>query len=117
MKGQNHWSDSGKNGDPILIIRNGQGDISDPSNPFAPTVEDINSDHSSIYLTSGQKIIIDSLLTGEYPLDSFEKVKLVVQQQNVISNYTTITSNETKDAASQDSKALQNLKTNNSQQG
>ena len=52
---QNNWSLVGNNGDPLMVIRNGQ-----PSNAsdtgWLPIVEDINNDLSSIYLTSYQKI-------------------------------------------------------------
>jgi len=114
MKNSNHWSDSGNNGDPITIIRNGQGDPSNPSDPFSFTVEDINTDKSSIYLTAGQKIVISSLLTGEYPLDSFDSVNVTLQQQNTITtSIQVITSNETVDAVSQDKVALQNLANSN----
>ena len=55
---QNNWSTSGTEGDPITIIRNGQ-----PSNSsdkgWLPAVEDINSDLSSIYVTSTQRIPIN----------------------------------------------------------
>jgi len=55
----NNWSTNGENGNPITIIRNGQ-----PSNTsnegYKPIVEDINRDLSSIYLTSNQKIPINS---------------------------------------------------------
>jgi hypothetical protein len=50
----NNWSELGYTGDPILILRNGQGDTG--SVGFIPTEENINQDPSSIYLTSTQKI-------------------------------------------------------------
>jgi len=50
----NNWSELGYSGDPILILRNGQGDSG--SVGFLPTEENINQDPSSIYLTSTQKI-------------------------------------------------------------
>jgi hypothetical protein len=53
----NTWSSSGENGDPILIIKNGQHD--DGNDPWVPQVEDINKDKSSIYFTSTQKININ----------------------------------------------------------
>lgn len=52
----NTWSTGSNNGDPILLIRNGQGDRG--SVGYLPTLEDINLDPSSIYLTSTQKIPI-----------------------------------------------------------
>ena len=57
---QNSWSATGSIGDPITIIRNGQGKQIDPT-AWVPTVENINRDPSSIYLTSGQKIVIDDI--------------------------------------------------------
>lgn len=51
----NTWSDSGNNGDPIVIIRNGQ-----PSNASSYgaefIVENIRNDLSSVYLTSTQRL-------------------------------------------------------------
>ncbi len=52
----NPWSESGEDGDPITIIKNGQHEESEES--WVPQVEDINTDKSSIYLTSNQKIPI-----------------------------------------------------------
>lgn len=57
---QNNWSATGSVGNPITIIRNGQGKQVDPT-AWVPTVEDINRDPSSIYLTQGQKIVIDDI--------------------------------------------------------
>jgi hypothetical protein len=54
----NTWSSTGTNGDPITILRNGQGIQSDEG--WIPTIEDINNDDSSIYLTSTQKIPLQS---------------------------------------------------------
>ena len=54
QKTPNNWSVTGLNGDPIVIIRNGQGTQTEEG--WIPTVEDINNDDSSIYLTSTQKI-------------------------------------------------------------
>jgi hypothetical protein len=52
---KNNWSDSGTNGDPITILRNGQpSKVSDEG--WIPITENINNDLSSIYLTSTQKI-------------------------------------------------------------
>jgi len=56
----NNWSSTGSIGNPITIIRNGQGRQLDPT-AWVPTVEDINRDPSSIYLTQGQKIVIDDI--------------------------------------------------------
>ena len=48
------WSTGSSAGDPIILIRNGQGDKG--SVGYKPTIEDINLDPSSLYLTSTQKI-------------------------------------------------------------
>ena len=53
----NLWSTVGEDGDPIIIIRNGQHD--DGRDPWVPQLEDINKDQTSIYLTSNQKIPIE----------------------------------------------------------
>lgn len=58
----NNWSSVGENGDPITILRNGQPkDTSEEG--FEPIVENVNSDLSSIYLTSTQQIPI----TTDFP--------------------------------------------------
>mgnify|MGYP003631519867 CR=1 FL=1 len=53
----NPWSDAGEDGSPITIIKNGQHE--EDSDPWVPQVEDINTDKSSIYLTSTQKLPIE----------------------------------------------------------
>lgn len=53
----NPWSLSGEDGDPITIIKNGQHEES--TEPWVPQVEDINTDASSLYLTTTQKIPIN----------------------------------------------------------
>lgn len=53
----NPWSDNvdqTKNGDPITIIRNGQGNRSEEG--WIPIIENPDIDNSSIYLTSTQKL-------------------------------------------------------------
>tara|TARA_R110002020_G_scaffold26793_4_gene86634 strand:- start:1474 stop:2763 length:1290 start_codon:yes stop_codon:yes gene_type:complete len=52
---KNNWSESGENGDPIIILRNGQSPlVNEPG--WVPTTENIRDDLSSIYLTSTQKL-------------------------------------------------------------
>ena len=58
----NNWSITGSNGDPILIIRNGQGTQTEEG--WIPTIEDINNDDSSLYLTSTQKIPLKASSTS-----------------------------------------------------
>jgi hypothetical protein len=58
----NTWSSTGENGDPITIIRNGQGNQTDEG--WVPTIEDINNDDTSIYFTSTQKIPLKASSTS-----------------------------------------------------
>ena len=59
----NNWSNTGENGNPITIIRNGQPlDASEEG--YLPIVEDINKDLSSIYLTSNQQIPLITTITN-----------------------------------------------------
>jgi hypothetical protein len=53
----NEWSSTGTNGDPIIIIRNGQGAQTEEG--WIPITEKIKNNDSSIYLTSTQNIPID----------------------------------------------------------
>lgn len=66
----NDWSLTGKNGDPLTIIRNGQPPLSSDEG-WVPITENINTDLSSLYLTSTQAIPITTnpiLLNGaRYP--------------------------------------------------
>mgnify|MGYP003627118440 FL=1 len=57
----NPWSDSGVNGEPIITIKNGQSETED--DPWVPQVENINTDKSSLYLTSNQQIPIGAAST------------------------------------------------------
>lgn len=82
----NYWSTTGSIGDPITIIRNGQGPQLDKT-PWVPTIENINRDGSSIYLTSGQRVVIDDI-QNNFPLDSWQislessqTVSIPLQQQ------------------------------------
>lgn len=96
---ENYWSATGSAGDPITIIRNGQGRQSNDIRWF-PTVENINRDPSSIYLTAGQRIIIDDIN------NNFSLASLGVQQQSTQTNSIPIqqqlTSTATISAAEQD---------------
>ena len=58
----NPWSDSGTDGDPIMILKNGQHE--EDTEAWIPQVEDINTDASSIYLTSTQLIPINAASTS-----------------------------------------------------
>jgi len=59
----NNWSNTGENGNPITIIRNGQP-IDSPEEGYLPTIENINKDLSSIYLTSNQTIPLETTITS-----------------------------------------------------
>jgi len=50
----NPWSSTGSIGDPITIIRNGQD--KNLTTGWIPTIEDINNDNSSLYMTSTQQL-------------------------------------------------------------
>ena len=60
---KNNWSTNKEsNGKPITILINGQGTPRvENLDKFMTTVEDIDRDDSSIYLTSGQQVKIDSV--------------------------------------------------------
>jgi len=58
----NNWSSTGTDGDPIIIIRNGQGTQSDEG--WIPVVENINNSESSIYLASTQAIPLNASSTS-----------------------------------------------------
>jgi len=61
--GLNNWSTTGSSGDPIIILRNGQGtQLGDEG--WIPFTENINHDSSSIYLTSTQKIPLEAASTN-----------------------------------------------------
>ena len=106
---ENYWSTTGSAGDPITIIRNGQGKQVDNLGWF-PTVENINRDPSSIYLTAGQLIKIDdlsnfSLKSLSVPVEGISLVRtnsIPIQQQ--------LTSIDTISAAAQDLRISKNIK-------
>lgn len=100
FKGFNSWSDTGNNGDPIIILRNGQGAPSNVVDKFAPTVEDINKDKTSIYLTSGQNIIIDDLVN--FPLKSYGVDSTKAKASSIVNIFTVPVSTESTSAAEQD---------------
>ena len=64
----NPWSNNGVNGEPITIIKNGQTETND--DPWIPQVENINTDKSSIYLTSNQQIPIKGASVNYSSYDS-----------------------------------------------
>ena len=59
----NNWSNTGEDGNPITIIRNGQPKNAGPEG-YLPIIENINEDLSSIYLTSNQTIPLITTITN-----------------------------------------------------
>lgn len=91
----NGWSDPteiGKNGDPITIIKNGQGYNSD--NGWECITENIDLDQSSIYLTSHQKLPLlasntsySSLLESEIQKpDVYEDPQVIITSDRLVFN-------------------------------
>jgi hypothetical protein len=91
----NTWSSTGTNGDPILIIRNGQGTQSEEG--WVPTVEDINNDESSIYSTSTQKIPLKASSTNYFSYknnipqspDQYAGKQIILNSGRLVFNSTT----------------------------
>ena len=89
----NNWSTVGINGDPILIIRNGQGVQTEEG--WLPTVEDINNDDSSIYATSTQKIplkasstLYNSYKTAPIAPDQYAGKQVILNSGRLVFNTT-----------------------------
>ena len=99
----NSWSSAGEDGDPIIMIRNGQGERKSPD-VFVPTIEDINKDGSSIYLTYGQVVIINDL--SNFILDTFT-VNSKLEETQVQRPSATPISTDTKSPISQSKQELE----------
>jgi hypothetical protein len=81
----NSWSEIGENGDPIVILRNGQGNQNDEG--WIPIVEDVNNMESSIWLTSFQKIPLNSPnLFQSYKSNAPEEVNLYKRPQVILNS-------------------------------
>lgn len=102
---ENYWSATGSVGSPITIIRNGQG-RQDNEIPWFPTVEDINRDPSSIYLTAGQRIVIDDI-TRNFSLTSLG-VQIQSTQTSIIPIQQQLTSTDTLSPLEQDQRISNN---------
>ena len=108
----NNWSSTGENGDPILIIRNGQYD--DGKEPWIPITEDINKDLSNLYVTSTQIIPIE-LSSANY--NSYETPPIKPDQYNenqIILSSGRLIFNSTKDSILLSSKKTINLNSQDS---
>ncbi len=87
----NTWSSTGEDGDPIMILKNGQHE--EDSDPWVPQVEDINTDLSSIYLTSTQTLPIDvaskkydSYFSPPVSTDEFDSEQVVINSGRILFN-------------------------------
>ena len=87
----NPWSRSGEDGDPIMILKNGQHE--EGTDPWIPQVEDINTDKSSIYLTSTQAIPINvasknynSYFTKPTSTDKFTGEQIILSSGRLLFN-------------------------------
>jgi hypothetical protein len=92
---KNNWSEVGQNGDPIVILRNGQSpNVSQEG--WVPITENINQDLSSIYLTSTQKLPIDSSWNNKFnvfspssrplSLSNFSLPQILINSDRVVLN-------------------------------
>lgn len=109
---KNTWSETGENGDPLTIFKNGQHD--DGRDPWIPQVEDINKDLSSIYLTSTQEIPIKAS-SAKY--NSYETPPTLPQKfsgEQVIINSGRLLFNSKNDSILMSSKDTINLNSINS---
>ena len=93
----NNWSTSGQEGDPITIFRNGQP-LNSADEGWLPTVENINSDLSSIYLTSTQIVPIEvssknysSFYSNSIPTypRSYNKNQIILNSGRILLNSST----------------------------
>jgi hypothetical protein len=87
----NTWSGTGEDGDPIMILKNGQHDES--TDPWVPQVEDINTDLSSIYLTSTQTLPINvasksynSYFAPPVATEAFDSEQVVINSGRILFN-------------------------------
>ena len=87
----NTWSSTGEDGDPIMILKNGQHDES--TDPWVPQVEDINTDLSSIYLTSTQTLPINvasksynSYFSPPVATEAFDSEQVVINSGRILFN-------------------------------
>jgi len=90
----NNWSEgTSTSGDPIILIRNGQGTQSNQG--WIPIEENINNDESSIYLTSTQKIplkasstVYNSYQTAPTTPDQYAGKQVILNSGRLIFNTT-----------------------------
>ncbi len=89
----NLWSNTGNNGDSIILIRNGQYNA--VQTPGEYILENINLDDSSIYLTSNQQVPIFANSTNSYlsyPIDppvlpsEYDKKQIILNSGRLVLN-------------------------------
>ena len=88
---KNFWSQSGNEGDPIIIFRNGQHPTSIES--WVNIVEDINKDNSIICLTSFQSIPLltsninySALKSQPLAINRFNKPQILLNSERIVLN-------------------------------
>ena len=81
------YSTKGENGDPITIIRNGQH-VEEKDNGWEHTIENINSDHSTIYLTSNQVLPNMEIVSTHWQSWMAKHDTLEVEQKDDFDNIT-----------------------------
>jgi hypothetical protein len=107
---RNNWSSFGIDGDPLIILRNGQSPSSS-NEGWIPITEDINKDLSSIYSTSIQKIPLEASSTSyvSYKSDSPTNPKEYKDNPQIILNSGRLIFNTTQDHILLSSKKSINL--------
>jgi hypothetical protein len=106
IRSSNNWSRKGSQGSPITMMINGQGTPNNRADSFAPTIENINKDASSLYLTYDQEIVLEDLNNFEFR--SFGRINAQYQEKtsNVRMTSQPIISNEIVDANTQDKNSI-----------
>jgi hypothetical protein len=89
----NSWSSTGTNGDPILIIRNGQ--YNNNQDPWVPIIENINLDANSAYFTTTQQIYLsassanyNSYTTAPTAVDQYSNNQIILNSGRLVFNST-----------------------------
>jgi len=94
----NNWSNTGEDGNPITIIRNGQPTDAREEG-YLPIIEDINKDLSSIYLTSNQTIPLETPIKNNPTVSSLPPQSVISYTGNqVILNSDRLVFNTKKDS-------------------
>jgi hypothetical protein len=112
--GLNNWSTTGSSGDPIIILRNGQGNQVGEEG-WIPVTENINDNDSSIYLTSTQRIPLTAANTSynSYPIGSAPTAPNQYAGNQIVLNSGRLVFNATNDHILLTSNKSINLNTSN----